>query len=533
MNGWRRLRNGLGSIASVVKRKGEKRLEQPSKKKKSLVMGSVALLIIALIMAALLRFWMLKYRLVGINSDDAMIGIMAQRILAGARPPFYYGGYYYGPLDAYLAAPLIRIWGSSDAILRVFPLIFSLLFVLATFFLGKKLYNEKIGLISAFCAAIPPAFLTIRGLKVDAAYSILLVIGSTSLYLFSAWMEDRSRGRLAVLMALSLIGVWIFPLMLYYLLAMALTFWLTQSSQSDRLKMSEHTRHGLFVAGILLFAAVFVIGGQFTSAIPLGERVTNFGEKAQFIMPVMLGFFSPAENFSDFAAAISSYPAFWKFMAAAVGLTIFCVGLWLGYRRYQQKNRLLFVFVTSTVLIFVLTSIMIGFKPDAFSYPRYLFPLYSAIPMGVDALMQLTGKKPILRYGMILLILIGNLFSNICLPARQSTMSELKTLLMSRSSVSYVYTDYWTGYWLAYETGGKVIPSIITPDGKIGFNRLEDTAQAVSNASEVIYIFPAGSSGATALRRYLDAQKIRYQVLTVDEHILFWELSQPIRPDDF
>ncbi|MEN6411127.1 MAG: glycosyltransferase family 39 protein [Anaerolineaceae bacterium] len=514
-------------------------MERQSKQSKSLAMkrnpfaGSHVLLIIALIMAATLRFWMLKYRLLSINSDDAMIGIMAQRILAGARPLFYYGGYYYGPLDAYLAAPLIRIWGSSDEILRVFPLIFSLLFVVVTFLLGKKRYTEKIGLISAFYAAIPPVFLTVRGLKVDAAYSILLVIGSISLYLFSGWMEDRSRRRLVVLAILSLIGVWIFPLMLYYILAMALTFWLDRSSRCDRLRMGEHSHHWLFGMGVLFLIIIFLILGQYTSPVPLGERVTNLGGLVQITTPVLLGFFPAAENFSDFTAVFSRYPAFWKVSAAALGLIISGVGLWAGYKRYQQGNRLLFVFVTTTVLIFVLTSVMVGFKPEAFSYPRYLFLLYSAIPMGVDALMQLTDKKPFLRYGMIILILIVNLVSNINLPTSKPSMSGLKNLMMNRQGVSFVYTDYWTGYWLAYETDGKVIPSIITPDGKIGFNRLEDTAQAVSNASAVMYIFPAGSSGATALQRYLDNQKIQYQVFTVDERILFWGLSSPVRPGDF
>src|SRR3954447_15130924 len=67
-----------------------------------------------------------------LDADEALVGIQAERIAAGAAHPlpvFFYGQPYMGALEAYLAAGLFHLVGPSVPALRLVPLFFALLLV--------------------------------------------------------------------------------------------------------------------------------------------------------------------------------------------------------------------------------------------------------------------------------------------------------------------------------------------------------------------------------------------------------------------
>ena len=135
-------------------------------------------LIVILMVSAAWKIILLALDVVPLNSDEAIVGLMARHILQGERPFFYYGQSYYGPLDAYLTSLLFAVFEPNDFALRIVPLAASLLFVIVIYYLGKALYSRQVGLWSAAYAAIAPAFLLVRGLKGDAAYSLVLLISA-------------------------------------------------------------------------------------------------------------------------------------------------------------------------------------------------------------------------------------------------------------------------------------------------------------------------------------------------------------------
>lgn len=176
------------------------------------------------LLAFIQRAYVLAVKLPTINSDEAIIGLIARHIQIGERPFFYYGQSYYGQLDAYLDSLVFSIWGCGDLTLRLLPFMCSLLFVVAVYFLGRQLYSERVAILSALVAALCPAFLAVRGIKGDAAYSLVLLVGTLGLILFQDWLARPSRWKLAGLAVLSLLGIWVYPLMFYYVFAMLATW---------------------------------------------------------------------------------------------------------------------------------------------------------------------------------------------------------------------------------------------------------------------------------------------------------------------
>src|SRR5690349_2255542 len=81
------------------------------------------------LIALLLRLWLVVRAGGVVNGDEALVGIQAQHILHGERPIYFYGQVYMGSLEAYLIAALFALFGSSTWTFRLEPLILSLCLV--------------------------------------------------------------------------------------------------------------------------------------------------------------------------------------------------------------------------------------------------------------------------------------------------------------------------------------------------------------------------------------------------------------------
>jgi uncharacterized membrane protein len=63
---------------------------------------------------------------------------------------------YTPPLNLFFIYPMTQMFPGSDFALRIVPFIFGVISVPLFFFLGKLIFNEKVGLIAAFLLAISP-----------------------------------------------------------------------------------------------------------------------------------------------------------------------------------------------------------------------------------------------------------------------------------------------------------------------------------------------------------------------------------------
>src|SRR6267378_1345855 len=99
-------------------------------------------LTVALLVGLALRLAVIASPLGELDGDEAVVGLMARHIaFLGDRPVFYYGQPYLGSLEAFSAAPLFLLLGSSALLLKLVPTVFSLGFLAISTVIAKRLFG--------------------------------------------------------------------------------------------------------------------------------------------------------------------------------------------------------------------------------------------------------------------------------------------------------------------------------------------------------------------------------------------------------
>ena len=77
------------------------------------------------------------------NSDEAIVGLMANYILKGENPTFFYGQAYMGSLDGYIVAGFFALLGNSITAIRISQSILFVLFMVASYYLAYLLFKSR------------------------------------------------------------------------------------------------------------------------------------------------------------------------------------------------------------------------------------------------------------------------------------------------------------------------------------------------------------------------------------------------------
>jgi hypothetical protein len=132
------------------------------------------------------------------------------------------------------------------------------------------------------------------------------------------------------------------------------------------------------------------------------------------------------------------------------------------------------------------------------SEPRYALPLYSVLPLLVGALWRVT-QAPWMRAGVVTVVLAANVWSLISTDVRlwRSEDAPNNTAATRAALVGSVvaedrhqlYTDYWIGYPIMFETGETVLAYVVSG----GFNRYLPPADNVQRTPNPAWVFTPDS----------------------------------------
>lgn len=527
-------------------------------------------------LAAAFRAYLLHTVFAHIDSDQAILGLMAYHIQAGNRPVFFYGQPYQGSLEAYLAALVFSLWGATEWTVRVPALAFSTAWVGALYWLSTILYGRRIAVLAGLFVALGPAILLDYGTVAGAGYIEAMLCG-TLLLLLAVRYPDLRIMPLAAALACGLLaglGVWMQPMTGEYLVPVVVAFAVRLLAGAREPGASGWRGLGrslaamaaggaLGIAPLLIYnlqhhwdtLAFLHSNAQGSDHLAVAERLVTEA------LPVLVGLITPTTVASVFAHLISSHPLqYWFGLIVgscilarlivdpyALPLRIAALGRPRGTPSQRRathrppwnhagqtpwvtgRDGVLALFAVSSLLFFVLTSF--GAMPWAARLPRYLIPLYTVTPLVLDCFIP---RQPARLARWIAPVVVGVLIAagvatTLSTEPRDS-IAGLDHLLASQH-VQVAYADYWLANRIAFQTHQQVISVPVTDALEVGQERIPgylDVARHTS-ARHLAWIFVQGSAGEQRFRPLLRQKHVQARRTTWQGWVVYTDFSSALR----
>jgi hypothetical protein len=468
----------------------------------------------ALLVGLALRLAIIASPLGEIDGDEAVVGLMARHIaFLGERPVFYWGQPYLGSLEAFTAAPLFRVFDSSTFLLKLVPTAYSLGFLALSAVLARRLFGIGPALATAAYLAVPPSMWAVWSTKARGGYAEVLFLGQALLLVSLALVCSRSR-RLAVLWGLLAgLAFWTHLLAVVYLAPAALYLLVGRRGRF------APAQYGLASLGVVIGVLPMILDNLTTGFRTVASLVQPpdlpIDPPAQLFrffrvgVPVLLGLGQPTTSETMFDNDWLQRPA--GHMVVALGAMAVLTAVVLLYlpavRRLfacgadDQTGPALLVMLAIVVPPVVALS-RFGFFV---SEPRYALPLYSTVPLLFGALWRLRWSA--VKWSAVGVLVAFNLWSLLSTDPRlwrpedtpdstAATRAQLVQFLLPQDR-HQMYTDYWIGYPIMFETRETVLAYVISG----GFNRYLPPADNVQRTPNPAWIFEPGTD---AEQQFLD-----------------------------
>jgi 4-amino-4-deoxy-L-arabinose transferase-like glycosyltransferase len=222
--------------------------------------------VLLLVLAALYRFFLILRGWPALDSDEAIIGLMARQILYNGQFPYWFWGQQYmGAFQAYFAAPFFAVFGSSALVLHATVLLLTIAWLAVMYRLGRAAFGPAAGLLTLGWLSFGPALGVLRELTAIGGYQEMLLFAALILWGVYARLRQptprphtRQEWRRCLLTYAGIglmggLGLWSDLLILPVLLVAAITL------------VASRTREVLHVGGIVLVVAFFVGGFPYIS----------------------------------------------------------------------------------------------------------------------------------------------------------------------------------------------------------------------------------------------------------------------------
>lgn len=507
-----------------------------------------------LCLAAIWRYCFLQATNSVIDADEAIVGLMARHILAGSEwPIFYYGQNYMGSFEAILTAGVFGIIGATSLALKVVPLVFSLYLILAIYLFTKRIASEWAAKVAVLLAAFPPSALTIWSTKARGGFVEIVALGTVSLllaYLIISQPKDRARN--TVLLGLSIgLGWWINNQMIYYALAAAFIFALFAPRALGWKEALRCAALGIasFIVGSVPFwyANLFheprfatfteLLGRAAPGDASFSKHLVGFFTES---LPILVGaarFWSDAEVFPG---------AKLFFALLYVLLFLLFSGFFLAKANSEQSKTSRLAGYGLFISFFLVVAVI--FSASSFGWlsraPRYLLPLYSILfcvcGIGIYQLRLIFHRRGFVHSGdlasyAVLTVLLGaGVVSNFhqgtwYRPGEPVTFQDDRVSTdhnelyqwLSTHGYNHVFTNYWIGYRIAFETGERVTFSRYGEPRDLRIPAYEEKDLALRTEDR---LYVVGPKEAAALELQLAGQGFVYKKSSASGYQLIYDI---------
>lgn len=355
-----------------------------------------------------------------LSYDDGVEALMSQDVLRGRFPLFFYGQPAHGAADRYPAALFVLGLGPTTLAVKLAALALFLVFVGSLADTARRVYGPRVGTMAGLLVALPPFYLYGWSFDARGHYPLMLIAGAWLLLL--GW-RIRTEGP-AASPARRFVGLGLGAGVAWWTNYLSVTFLapLALGLAVRAVRDPRGTWRGLALRGLLALAgsaagAAPLLAyhlGHGLSLLPPGNPAS--GESAaEFVaslvrdgLPQILGVHP--DVWGSVTGVVYGLAAFGAVAALAVG-----AGWWVGARSEPGAGGTVGALL-GLVAITLGLSALTGYGA-ILRYPRYLLPLYLALPIfAAIALDGLARRARRLAWSLLGLALVGQLTGSLIMP---------------------------------------------------------------------------------------------------------------------
>jgi hypothetical protein len=349
--------------------------------------------------------------------DEAVEGLMSQDVLRGRFPIFFYGQPVHGAADRYAAALVLLVLGPTPVALKVAMLLLFFVLLGSVAYTTRRIFGREVALMAALLVAVPPFYFYGWNFDSRGHYPLMLILGTWLLFLTWRILRDgvdRAPGRRFVGLGLMAgVAAWTNYLSLTFLGPIALALGIA-GLRSGRL--ADVLRRGLIAAGFFVVGIVPLLGYY-------------LGHQLSFLLP---GRATDGQGVSRHLAALGSealpqilgvHPRIWDdayegvylvVLGATAAAALYAVAWWAGRRRIGADPGIVGLLLGVVALTLAL-SILTRFG-TILRYPRYLLPLYLALPVFLGLALERLGRlSGLLKWIALAALVANNLLGSLAL----------------------------------------------------------------------------------------------------------------------
>lgn len=179
----------------------------------AVVVGAIAL-------GVVLRLLILRSSMGALDSDEAVVGLMARRFELGHFRAFFWGEPYGGTLETTMAAALFKVFGATPTVLKSVPMLLNAASALLVWRIGRRVTTRGAAVVAGMLVWLWPANYLWWSTKARGFYEASLLLGLGVVLVALRLGQGADVGRWHQWMLLGLLGGlgwWQSPLLAYSL----------------------------------------------------------------------------------------------------------------------------------------------------------------------------------------------------------------------------------------------------------------------------------------------------------------------------
>ena len=499
--------------------------------------GPLVVLLLSVVAVMVTRVVLLVTNIARFESDEAVTGVMAQRILDGDFPAYFGIQSYQGALEQYIQAPLLAIFPDTPTVLRLVQVVLSGVICVLVYVIGTRMIGSRWGgALAAALYAVGPYFSALKSVRSHGGYDGAVIFGLLVVLLALKLKRDdeKSGWVIAALGLCAGLAIWENYLCAYLLIPGAI--WMLGSARGAYARLLPWGVGG-FIIGLLPVIAFRLTHGLNPPSGTGEPPGTSFAQRMDLLFSPVIGQFLGVRSGAPLLEQLVPAALVSMIALGALGAAFWVRrwGLWDLVTLREGRRR--------PIDVLVLTFLIAPFLYAASTYtwfagePRYLFALYPFLAIGIAAAVFAFRGTPrvVLALGITALsavLLIGTIRS-VYLRGGEFTnadggliytedLPEVARALDERGADT-AYADYWVANPLQFFGEGRIAVA------STGINHFPDVLERANRDRDPAVVSVTGP-GSDAMRKGLTESGRRFKDAQVGRFTIFWDITPPWRP---